>query len=342
MQILSFDHASAGLVVESRPDPEPGPGEVIVKVGRCGICGSDLHMAKGHLGGFGDGVVPGHEFAGEVVALGSGVSKLKTGDRVSVLPLITCGQCADCLAGDPVGCRRGRMMGVREIDGGYAQYAIADANWCVKLPESLSLADGALVEPLAVSLRAVRAARIAPGDRVLVMGAGPIGAAAAWWARLAGAGKVAVSATSLRRKDIAGAMGADAFIIPEDGRELADQAREALGGPVDLVIECAGAPGSLQQAVSAIRRGGMVVAPGFCWTPDTFMAVGALVNEATIKYTNMYDRREFEIAVDQLSAGRVEPRAMISRQVGLGDAPAVFAELLAGASDCKVMIAPNG
>jgi (R,R)-butanediol dehydrogenase/meso-butanediol dehydrogenase/diacetyl reductase len=176
---------------------------------------------------------------------------------------------------------------------------------------------------------------------VLVLGAGPIGGAAIYWARQAGAGRIAVSATSRRREAIAMAMGADNFIVPEDGRTLAEQTAEALGGPADLVIECAGVPGSLQLAVSAIRVGGTVVAPGFCWTPDSFMAVHALSREATIKYTNMYSRREFEIAVDRMDAGHVEPRAMVTRTVGLAQAPAVFAELLAGAPDCKVMIAPN-
>lgn len=341
MQALTFQTADQTLALSRLDDPTPGEGEVVVKVIRCGICGSDLHMAQGHLGGYIDRAVPGHEFAGEIVAIGHDVNVLRVGDRVSVLPIRSCGKCASCVAGDPVRCARARMIGSREGRGGYAQYAIADARWCVKLPESLSMADGALIEPLAVSLRAVRAARLMPGDRVLVLGAGPIGAAAVYWARQAGAGRIAVSATSRRREAIAGAMGADSFIVPEEGRTLAEQSAEALGGAADLVIECAGVPGSLQLAVSAIRVGGMVVAPGFCWTPDTFMAVHALSREATIKYTNMYSRREFEIAVDRMAAGHVEPRAMVTRTVGMAQAPAAFAQLMAGSADCKVMIAPN-
>lgn len=341
MQGLTFQLADRTLAVASLADPAPGEGDVVVKVERCGICGSDLHLAQGHLGGYRDGAVPGHEFAGEIAAVGRGVTSLRAGDRVAVLPMRSCGSCEACATGDPVRCARGRMIGSRDGHGGYAEYAVADARWCVKLPPSLSMADGALIEPLAVSLRAVRAARIMPGDRVLVLGAGPIGGAAIYWARQAGAGRIAVSATSRRREAIAMAMGADSFIVPEDGRTLAEQTAEALGGPADLVIECAGVPGSLQLAVSAIRVGGTVVAPGFCWTPDSFMAVHALSREATIKYTNMYSRREFEIAVDRMDAGHVEPRAMVTRTVGLTQGPAVFAELLAGAPDCKVMIAPN-
>mgnify|MGYP002723423154 CR=1 FL=1 len=340
MRAAIFEAGDRGLSIATLPDPTPGEGQVVIKVGRCGICGSDLHMAEGPRPRFRQGAVPGHEFAGEIVARGRSVDDLKIGDRVAVLPLLSCGCCSACLAGDPVGCAGRRMIG-SGVNGGFAEYAVADARWCVKLPDTLGFADGALVEPLAVSLRAARASGIKAGDRVLVIGAGAIGIAAAYWARRAGASKIVVSATSTRREAIARAVDADAFITPQEGHTLPEQLLEILGAPADIVFECAGVPGSLGLAISAIRRGGTVASPGFCWTPDPFEAIHALTREATIKYTNMYDRREYEIAVDALDAGHVQPRAMVTQVVSLDGAPSAFQALQSGAPQCKVQIAPH-
>ena len=340
MRAAVFRTENRKLAVENVSDPAPGAGQVVIKVHRCGICGSDLHMAEGHTFSFDDGAVPGHEVSGEVVATGAGVERVKTGDRVAVLPFISCGQCTACLQGDPMGCGQARIMGSGGVSGGYAEYLLTNEIWCVKLPNSLSFEDGALVEPLAVSLRAARVSGIKAGDRVLVMGAGAIGLAAAYWARQCGASSVAVSATSTRREEMAMAMGIDAFVIPEEGRTLAQQSEQALGGAADIVFECAGVPGSLDQAVSAVRRRGMIASPGFCWTPDSFTPMMAMLKEATIKYTNVYDTREFEICVEALDNGNVEPRSMITDVVNLDGTPDAFEELLGRNNQCKVMINP--
>jgi (R,R)-butanediol dehydrogenase/meso-butanediol dehydrogenase/diacetyl reductase len=340
MRAAVFHLDSRKLALETVPDPTPEAGQVVIKVHRCGICGSDLHLAQGHSISFQDGAIPGHEVSGEVVAVGPGVTRVAIGDRVAVLPYLSCGTCLACREGDPAGCRNARMFGSRSLGGGYAEYLLTNAIWCVKLPKSLSFEDGALVEPLAVSLRAARASGIKAGDKVLVMGAGAIGLAAAYWARKCGAGKVAISATSTRRENMARAMGADAFITPEEGRTLAEQADDALGGAADIVFECAGVPGSLDEAVSAVKRRGMVAAPGFCWTPDTFTPMRAMLKDVTIRFTNIYDTREFEIAVEALDNGHVEPRAMITNVVDLDATPEAFEELRGRNTQCKVMIRP--
>ncbi|MFA7553886.1 MAG: alcohol dehydrogenase catalytic domain-containing protein [Spongiibacteraceae bacterium] len=328
------------LAISNVSDPAPGAGQVVVKVGRCGICGSDLHMAEGHLYSFAEGDVPGHEFAGEVVALGKGVEKIKMGDRVAVMPFISCGHCKACLSGKPSRCLKNKMLGSSGIKGGFAEYALADAAWCVRLPATLGFDDGALVEPLAVSLRANICSGIKAGDKVLVIGAGAIGIAAAYWARKSGAGAIAVSATSTRRENMAYAVGINSFITPQAGLSLAQQTVAALGAEADIVFECAGVPGSLDAAVSAVRRGGVVVAPGFCWSPDTFSPMMAMLKEATIKFTNVYDLRDFEIAVDTLDRGNVEPRAMITEVVDLDAVPQTFELLKASNSHCKIQISP--
>lgn len=340
MRAAVFRTDTRKLAIENVPDPVPGRGQVVIKVHRCGICGSDLHMAEGHTYSFGDGEIPGHEVSGEVVAFGADAHGLAIGDRVSVLPFVTCGECVGCRTGDAMACPQFRMFGSFGTGGGYAEYLVTNPGWCVKLPKSLSFDDGALVEPLAVSLRAARASGVTSGDRVLVMGAGAIGLAAAFWARLSGAQSVVMSATSRRREDMARAIGIDEFLVPEDGRTMAEQATQALGAPADIVFECAGVPGSLDLAVSAVRRRGTIAAPGFCWVPDSFSAMPAMIKEVTLRYTNMYDTREFEIAIGALDNGHVEPRAMISDVVALDGAPAAFQELCGRNNKCKVMIKP--
>jgi (R,R)-butanediol dehydrogenase/meso-butanediol dehydrogenase/diacetyl reductase len=339
MRAAVFRTDSRNLSLETVPDPTPGEGQVVVKVHRCGICGSDLHMAEGHVHSFADGAIPGHELAGEVVALGAGAEGVAIGDHVAVLPHVTCGKCAACLAGDAMGCASFSMFGSGP-GGGYAEYALTNPGWCVQLPRTLSFDDGALVEPLAVSLRAARASGIQAGDRVLVLGAGAIGLAATYWARRYGASQIAVSATSRRREALARAVGADSFLVPEEGRTLADQCLDALGTLPDVVFECAGAYGSLDLAISAVRRGGTVAAPGFHWGEDKFFGMGALIKEVTIRYTNMYSTAEFARAIDTLDRGHVEPRAMITRTVDLAGTPAAFEELRGANTQCKVMIRP--
>ncbi|CAN5308579.1 alcohol dehydrogenase catalytic domain-containing protein [soil metagenome] len=340
MRAAVFRTDSRKLALETVPDPTPEAGQVVIKVHRCGICGSDLHLAEGHGISFEDGAIPGHEVSGEVVAVGAGVTRVAVGDPVAVLPYLSCGTCIACQQGDPPGCRNARMFGSRGLRGGYAEYLLTNAIWCVKLPKSLSFEDGALVEPLAVSLRAARASGIKAGDKVLVMGAGAIGLAAAYWARKCGASKVAISATSTRRENMARAMGVDSFIIPEEGRTLAQQTATALGGPADIVFECAGVEGSLDAAVSAVKRRGMIAAPGFCWTPDSFTPMKAMIKDVTIRFTNVYETREFEIAVESLDNGHVEPRAMITDVVDLDGTSDAFEQLRGRNNQCKVMIRP--
>ena len=187
MRAVTFQALHKPLAFETLPDPTPGEGQVVVKVGRCGICGSDLHMTEDAAYGCKHGDVLGHEFAGEVVALGKGAEGLKTGDLVSVIPLMSCGRAstaarAKCMVREVRAAGR-RLCRIRPHPAQPVhQAARAD----------LSLADGAIVEPLAVALHGVNLSGLKTGDKVLVLGAGPIGLAVAFWARRMGAGKVAV------------------------------------------------------------------------------------------------------------------------------------------------------
>jgi len=333
MRAAVFRECGKPLQIETLPDPTPGEGEVVLKVGRCGVCGSDLHVTGNPHRLAPAGKVLGHEWAGEIVATGRGVSRVRPGDIVAVLPLSSCGACASCLAGEPAWCER------RNIDGGgYGEFALTHERQCFKLPSTLSLEDGALVEPMAVGLHGVVMAGMKPGARVLVIGAGPIGLAAIFWARRHGAGTIAATAASTRRAELALRMGASEFLAPSVN--LAAAAAEALGGPPDVVFEAVGAPGLIETAVACVRRRGTVVVLGLCWDPDTFVPGIAVAKEVRLQCAGFYSAREFEHAMQPFDTGSVEPREMVTDRVSLGEFPAAFEALRTRTHQCKVMLDP--
>lgn len=333
MKAAVFKGAGTPLVVERVADPEPGPGEAVIRVTRCGVCGTDLHMTSGHGNDFPAGTVLGHEYCGEVVALGKGVENLKPGQQVTAMPVAGCGRCAPCLAGYPMACAQ--MQG---LVGGFGEYMRISAASAIVLPQAMSAEDGALVEPLAVGLRGVRLSGMQPGARVAVLGAGSIGLAVLYWARLLGAGKVVALSRSSRRADIALHMGASAFETFGEGE--GERIAAALGGMPDIVFECTGAVGCTQKAVELVAPGGTVVSLGFCTSPDPILPSLATWKQVTIKFSFAYDLREFQHSADMLDAGHVEPRRMVSRTVGLDDFPALFEALRAGANETKVHVDP--
>jgi len=321
------------LKVETLPDPTPEAGEVVVRVARCGICGSDLHMTEDAAYGRVAGDVLGHEFAGEVVALGRGVEGMATGDLVSVIPLASCGQCATCRAGEPAWCEHFGLQG-----GGYAEYAVTRPNQCVILPKSASLADGAIIEPLAVALHGVNMSGLRAGDHVLILGAGPIGLAVAFWARRAGAAKIVVQDIANHQRDRAIAMGASGFVADAD--DPVGAAERALGGKADIVFECVGVPGLIAQAVNQVRNRGTILLLGLCTRPDTFNSFAMLSKEVRLVTSAFFTRQEYEAALDALDAGATEPRHLITDTIALADTPERFEALRRRTHDCKVLIAP--
>lgn len=322
------------LAVETIADPTPGEGDVVVKVGRCGICGSDLHMTEDPAYGQGAGSVLGHEFAGEVVALGKGVEGLRAGDLVSVIPLQSCGKCHSCRTGKVQWCDRFGLQG-----GGYAEYALTRPNQCVRLPSSASLADGAIIEPLAVALHGVALSRMRIGDRVLILGAGPIGLAVAFWARRFGAGRVVVQDLAPWQRDRALQMGAHDFVV--EPADPVGSAERAVGGKADVVFECVGVPGLIAQAVDQVRNDGTVTLLGLCTRPDTFNSFAMLSKQVKLVTSAFFTRQEYEAALDALVCGAIEPRLLVTNTINLGSTPDVFESLRKRTEQCKVLIDPH-
>lgn len=333
MKAATFQGLHTPLAFEDIADPTPGAGELVVKVGRCGICGSDLHMTEDAAYGCKQGDVLGHEFAGEVVALGKQASGPRVGDLVSVIPLKSCGTCEHCRKGEVQWCANFGLQG-----GGYAEYAVTRPNQCVPLPSGLTLADGALIEPLAVALHGVNLSGLKAGDKVLVLGAGPIGLAVAYWARRMGAGRVAVQDVASFQQGRAEDMGADAFVV--DPADPVGSAERALGGKADIVFECVGIPGLIAQAVDQVRPRGTILLLGLCTKPDTFNSFAMLSKEVRLVTSAFFTVPDYEAALKALEQGAFEPRVMVSDTISLSDTPEIFETLKRRTEQCKVMISP--
>jgi (R,R)-butanediol dehydrogenase/meso-butanediol dehydrogenase/diacetyl reductase len=318
------------LAVETVPDPTPEPGQAVVRVAACGICGSDLHVHQ--LGYLPAGSILGHEFCGEVVEAAGG---LASGERVCVLPALSCGRCERCRTGLGMYCAEQRPLGLGQAAGAFAEYVAIAPHHAVRLPQGIDDEHGALVEPLAVARHAVDVARLAPGERCVVVGAGPIGLALVLWARLAGAREVIVSERSPGRRALAEGIGAR-VVDPAAGR-LA----EAVGPDgADVVFEAVGAPGLVQECIEHARFRGRVVVVGVCIGPDRFQPSSAVLKEVELRFTLAYERRDFERTLDHIARGTLRPAALVTDRIGLDGVPAAFEALEQPASSGKVLVRP--
>lgn len=333
MKAAVFKGAGAprALELETLDDPTPGPKDLIIEVGRCGICGTDLHMTSGHGWDFPTGTVIGHEYSGKVVAVGKDVERFKIGDHVSGMATAGCGACEACFRGLPLLCSNpdGNM-------GGYGEMLRLPEGAAIGLPKTFSIADGALVEPLTIGLHGVRMANIQMGDKVLVLGAGPVALGAVFWAKRLGAAKVVVASRAMRREKMALAMGADAFVQTGEGE--VERVKDALGGSPEIVFEAAGAVGLLAQAINHVRTFGQVLSLGFCTSPDPVIPGVAAFKQVRISFPLAYSVGEFQYAADEMLAGKIDPKVMITSTVSLADLPQRFEELRGPNEDTKVQV----
>ncbi len=247
--------------------PDPAPGEVIVRIKASAICGSDLHIYKGKHPSVSLPATIGHEFAGDVAAIGPGVTQVSVGDRVTVEPCIVCGHCDACRHGEYGYCESISFL-YRNGDGSMADYIKVRAESIFKLPDHLSYEAGALIEPLAVATHAVRRADIRLGEKVLVIGAGAIGTLVAALCRISGAGEVVVVDYSPARLKLAKEMGATRTVNPGEGEKLEDVVKELTGGTgMDKTIECVGRESTFIQAIESLRRNGLATIVGIFEEP---------------------------------------------------------------------------
>ncbi len=336
MKAAIFDQFGSPLRIGDVSDPTPEPDEVVLKVSRCGICGSDLHMTVDDTFGLQGGEVIGHEFAGEVVALGKEVASLKVGDLVAAAPLKGCGTCGPCLKGEPAWCENSMEL----IGGGYAEYAALVPRQLRKLPLGIGHGDGALAEPLAVALHGIIRSGMKPGDRVLVVGAGAIGLAVVFWARRMGASAIVAADLHDYQKDRAVDLGATEFLV--SGPDMDRLVAQACGGPPDIVFECVGAVGLIDHCIDLVRPRGTVCVLGLCTGTDRLDSFRAISKEVNVIMSVFFDMHEFATSIDALESGRYQPQALISDVVNLDGLPTAFEALRDRTHQCKVLIDPFG
>jgi 2-desacetyl-2-hydroxyethyl bacteriochlorophyllide A dehydrogenase len=340
MKAAVFKEVGTPLQVESVADPQPRPDGLVMKVGYCGVCGTDLHATREGLTTACCGQVLGHEFVGEVVEVGKQAEgNWQIGDRICAMPFLACGHCLPCAAGLFFECQDKQVQGVN-APGGFAEYVTTGCRESLLLPDNLALEQAALIEPLAVGIHAVRMADVKAGSRILVLGAGPIGLTVALWARFFGAREVVVSEPAQSRSSLAKEMGATSVIQPDlaAGAEgLLQQFSDQAGGPPDIIFECVGAPGLLQQCIEMAPQRGKIIPVGVCEQPDSIMPFFGLVKELQIQFAIAYTRDDFETCLAMLAEGRIDITPMITDVVSLDELPGAFEALRTPGTQCKVL-----
>ena len=318
-------HAINDLRVESIPRPSPGPGEVLLRIGSCGICGSDLPRVF-TKGTYTFPTVCGHEFAGTVVALGAGAD-LAIGTAVTVFPLLWCGRCQECERGEYARCHDYDYLGSRS-DGGFAEYVVAPQRNCLPLPAGVSLEEGALTEPAAVALHAVKRAGLKAGETVAVFGAGPIGLLVAQWARALGAVRVLIFDIATQNLQLARSLGFSE-VFDSTVTDPQQQVEELTNGRgADVTIEAAGVAATFTAAVSTAAAGGRVVMLG---NPSGAVTLSAqlisrmmrrelaLIGTWNSSYSVTGLADDWRTVLAAVAAGTIKLQPLITHRFGLDD-----------------------
>jgi L-iditol 2-dehydrogenase len=314
--------APGKIAIHDVSAPQPGPGEVLLRVRRIGVCGSDVHVYHGKHPYTSYPVVQGHEFSAEVAALGAGVTHPAVGSLVTAMPQIVCGVCRPCRRGDYHICDQLKVQGF-QAPGCAQELWVTRADSLVALPTGFSLEQGALVEPAAVAVHAVRRAGEVTGRRVAVLGAGPIGNLVAQVARAEGA-RVLVTDLSDYRLGIAQACGLAA--TSNAGRESLAAASQRVFGDdgFDLAFECVGAQPTIAAAIAALQKGGTIVVVGV-FGDQPRVDLGLVQDrELNLHGTLMYQRRDYERAVELMAASDLCTEPLISCHYPLADYLAAY------------------
>jgi len=340
MRAAVFHSIGRPLSIERIDDPKPGDEEVIIRVSRSGICGSDLHMtALPRV--LSPGTVLGHEFSGEIADVGRSLAgKLKVGQRVTALPYFSCGGCQYCDARLPALCASHQIVGVAvNRRGAYAQYVAAKASMVQRVPDGVSDDEAAMIEPLAVGYHIAHRAVGLKGAAVLVLGGGPIGASAAMAARIAGAEYVVVSEPAEMRRSRCLMLGATNIVDPSS-EVVAQRFEEITGRQPDIVLECAGRPGMLAHAIEICATGGQVIIGTVGSTYETIPADVSFLKEVKVYYSNAYSESDFAMIIDFMAKGRIDASPMHTATIRFDELPRIFERMRDEPAHCKVLVSP--
>ena len=338
----SYFLGKGSFEVRQAPELHPGPGEVVIKNMVCGVCGTDVHIFHGEPGSADvtPPVVLGHEYSGEVVEVGEGVTALKPGDHVTVDPNIYCGECVYCRNGKKQLCETMQAVGVTR-DGGFGEYSLVPAAQAFKLGDSVPYEAGAMAEPVACCLHGIDLAGIKAGDRVCIVGGGAIGLIMLQLAKLSGASSLVLSEPNEKRRQVALSLGADAAIDPT--APDANSAYEAaLGDGADVVIECVGNNAAVKSAFQLAKKGATIVLFSVPKVDATFdlPLFDVYKKELTIK-GSFVNPDTHERAVRLINSGKLDFTSIITHRFNLDQLPEAIAMQMSSES-IKVVVCPHG
>lgn len=320
-------YGKGDLRVEDRPMPKAGPGQMVVKIDYCGVCGTDVEAY--HYGIVDPVIVLGHENVGTVYEVGEGVEGFQPGDKVLCGPPSYCAEgCASCKSGRPNICTYGfsRTAGIGGPDGGYAEYMLVQDvahTMVIHIPDSVDPKDAVLFDVICVSLHGLRRSNFKVGDTVAISGTGPIGLAAIQLAKAAGARKVVAIGTNSKKFPLLRSYGADVCINAKECGDLSAAVRAAVGNPegADVTMECAGNQASLLNCLHHIaRNGSQVILVGIVGEPlDRTVLAPVIPREIDLLSSFVYTPEEIEIYLDMLSTGKIRFPDMVTDVISLDD-----------------------
>ncbi|MEV0082991.1 zinc-dependent alcohol dehydrogenase family protein [Saccharopolyspora sp. NPDC050642] len=313
------------------PDPKPGDGQLVIKVGACGICGTDLHIADGHFPPTPYPIVPGHEFAGEVVEIGAEVpGDWKAGDRVAVDPSLFCGYCTPCRSGHGNLCANWNATG-DTVDGAFAEYVAVPAATCYRMPDEMTWQQGALVEPVSCAVHGVRQIGVEAGERFLVVGAGTMGLLMQQLLQRGGAHVTVVDRNEAR---LGRAIELGAVAVGTDVAELDDR--------FDAAVDCTGAAPAIEAAFDSLRRGGRLLVFGVA--PEearVSLSPFRIYNDEIKIVGSMAVLNSFGAALNLVASGAIDTAALLTDTLPLEEFPAAL-DLMRSGAGLKVQVLPGG
>ncbi len=322
--------------------PKPGPMEVLIRVRRIGVCGSDIHVYHGLHPYTSYPVVQGHEVSGEIEELGSGVTGFAKGQKVTFMPQLVCGTCFACRTGAYHICDSLRVLGF-QAPGAAQDRFVVSSRMLIPLPDAMSLEVGAMIEPLAVACHALRRGGSVMGKKVAVVGAGPIGNLIAQAAKALGAAATLISDVSDFRLDLARGCGID-YTVNASSQNLPEAIRLHFGADAaDLILDCVGAESATSQAVAAARKGSTIVVVGvFGKKPAVDLGL-VQDRELTLVGTLMYQREDYEQAISLAASGSMNLEKLITNRFDFDDYKRAY-EFIEEAGDrsMKILISLDG
>lgn len=333
------------LEIAEMAQPEPGPGEVLVRVAACGICGSDVHGFDGSSGRRIPPLVMGHEAAGTVAAIGEGVEKFRAGDRVTFDSTVYCGDCDFCRRGEVNLCDRREVVGVSCGDyrrhGAFAEFVTVPERIVYKLPDALGFAEAAMLEAISVALHAVHLSGDGAGKTALVVGAGMIGLLTMQAARALGYARVMIADIDATRLELARKLGAE-VVLHLKGAELVEEVRKQTGGRgADVVLEAVGRNETVAASIDAVRKGGTVVLIGNI-SPEVTLPLQKVVSRQIRLQGSAASCGEYPEAMELVASGKVRIEPLITAVAPLEEGPRWFERLHAGEPNLmKVVLSPD-